>query len=156
MTAYISRKKVSYQTLEDILFKYHKKYIRPRTMSAETILILAIISPKPGKMDRVSSPTVPTAFKQRKSTDAKVHSNQVLELAEPLAKGIKNTEPNCIEIRDFREINPESGADELYTVERCVWPNDLSFRDTILTRRMPCFADSMTEMLWTSTRRIRS
>ena len=53
-------------------------------MSAETILILATISPKPGKMDRVSSPTVPTAFKQRKSTDAKVHSNQVLELADVL------------------------------------------------------------------------
>ena len=48
---------------------------------------------------------------------ALTHS-QVLELYQPIIHSARELEPGCLEFQVFKQVIPDSGREELYTIER--------------------------------------
>ena len=87
-------------------------YIKITTMSSP-IDLFAIISPKPGKVDRVRSEIrlpYPSSF-----TDPL----QVVELLQEVSEYVKQNEPGTLKYEIHREVNKKSGAEQVIMIESC-------------------------------------
>lgn len=80
---------------------------------SSTLDLIAIISPKAGKVDRVSYSTPPQPQK---------HPNkfQVIELLQGVAVYVKANEPNTLKYEIVRQVNKKSGVEEIIMLERFV------------------------------------
>jgi hypothetical protein len=86
-------------------------------MSSQIDLI-AIISPKAGKVDRVRTPTLCSLATPHLLT---AHS-QVVELLNQVSVYVKNNEPGTLRYEITREVNKKSGVEEVIMLETFVPP----------------------------------
>lgn len=82
--------------------------------------LVAIISPKPGKTDRVSSSTTP------RTPLSSLTPPQVVELLQEVAEYIKNNEHGTLIYNITRSFNKQAGVEEVIMIERfaaviCFW-----------------------------------
>lgn len=74
------------------------------------IELIAIISPKAGKVDRVSSldilPLICT------------YNPQVVELLNEVSKYVHNNEPGTLKYQIIRELNKKTGVEQIIMMER--------------------------------------
>jgi quinol monooxygenase YgiN len=74
--------------------------------------LIAIISPKAGKVDRVS--LYPS------STPKPFNNSQVIELLQGVAVYVRENEPNTLKYEIVRQVNKKSGVEEIIMLERYV------------------------------------
>lgn len=84
-------------------------------MAGKELDIVAIISPKIGKVDRVSwSPTLCSHSEKRPTHE----DGKVAELLTNLTKAVHKNEPGCLRYHLHREINSKDGSEDLVMIER--------------------------------------
>jgi hypothetical protein len=82
---------------------------------ASQIDLLAIISPKPGKADRVR--IFHGHYPQRDTFSTQV---QVVELLQEVSEYVKKNEPDTLKYEINREVNKKSGAEQIIMIETLV------------------------------------
>jgi hypothetical protein len=90
-------------------------------MSSQIDLI-AIISPKAGKVERVRITSL-------SSNPSLAHLSQVVELLNEVSKYVQNNEPGTTKYQINVEVNKKSGVEEVIMLERsaslsCIIPSD--------------------------------
>lgn len=81
-------------------------------MSSQIDLV-AIITPKPGKTDRVRSKYCPTSR-------ASLTCPQVVELLQEVSEYVHKNEPDTLKYQINREVNKKSGAEQVIMIETSV------------------------------------
>jgi hypothetical protein len=78
-----------------------------------TRIILATVYPRPGKTERVCY-----TFYANSCSTVVLKLQQIIELYQPIILDGATKEPGCIQFQLFVDINPETGNEEIFTIEK--------------------------------------